>query len=372
MGQKTNPSALRLYFKSENSKTRKKAALNFGANFHAHNFSKKLQLQLQLVKILEEIFTKSGFILADFKILQTQQKLKIFLSLYLRKNTAKQEYFNFESKDSTNIIEKSRRLHWTARELVWQEMSLNFIENLSHFCENFLFHSKNQKNFSENLEFAPSFQILQPDSASIAALDSQLRNFQKYPFYSDAIQILAIIANENANTGNAELLAKFLSIELFSLNNPQTLLDFLENAFSILLPEASLNNQSQNLLKFIEDSEFKLSPEEELAKKSQASEFPQENYKKSSKLRGLKIQVKGALAAADRATALKFQIGSIPLNTLKANIDYAFQEVKAKRGLLSLRVWLHFLLSFTFTFTLRLLKRQFLEKNRKNKIKRCY
>lgn len=333
MGQKTNPSALRLYLKSDNPKNRKRAALNFGANLHAHNFSKKLQLQLQLAKILEEIFNKAGFILANFKIFQAQQKVKTYLTIYLRKTTAKQDSFKFENKETNKSIEKSRRLHWTSRELVWQELSRNFIENLSQFFETYLANSENKEKTSQSLEFQPFFQILQPDSSSLQSLDSQLRYFQRLPFYNDAINILAIIGKENANPGTAELLAKFLSLELVNINNPQILLDFLSNAFSILIPETSLNSQSQ----------LSITKPELDSKKTKKNEILQEDHKKKSRLGGVKIQIKGALASFDRATALKFQIGSIPFNELKASIDYSFQEVKAKRGVLSIKVWLHFI-----------------------------
>jgi hypothetical protein len=332
MGQKTNPCALRLQVKSEINKSRRKTPLQFGANLHAHKFSKNFQIQLQILKILQEIFSKSGFLLAEFKILQTQTQVNAYFSIYLRKNTAKQE--GSEKKET----EKNRRLDWTARELVWQELSLNFIKNLSLFFENFLFETKRNstKKDKAQIQFQPFFQILHADPSTVESLDFQLRSFQRLSFYQDAIQILSIIGNRQTNTGNAELLAKFLSLELFSINQPQILLDFLTNAFSILIPEAT----SQTSIKKFEASELSTPADEENLK------VLEPNFKKISKLCGAKIQIKGALAAFDRATALKFQIGSIPLNKLQAEIDYAFHEAKAKRGLLSIKVWLHYLLFY--------------------------
>jgi hypothetical protein len=333
MGQKTNPSALRLYLNFGKDIKRKKSPYSFGANLHAHNFSKKLHLQFQIFEILAEIFTKSGFILSDFKLSQTQTHLQAFFSLYLRKNTSLlRSPSSSAKKDASPSLEKPRRLDWSSRDLFWQELSLNFIENLSLFFEN-LSRSQNLQ-----LQFQPSFRLLQADPEKAEALKAQLRNFQNYPFFKDAIDILTILTTETEDKSNAELLARFLSIEVFNINNPQLLLDFLSNAFSILLPEISglPEEKSTKTLAFSDMDKDK----EELVFLEKKEEAKAESI---SKLFGVKIQIKGGLANFDRATALKFQIGSIPFNQLNASIDYAFHEVKAKRGVLGIKVWLHYI-----------------------------
>lgn len=57
---------------------------------------------------------------------------------------------------------------------------------------------------------------------------------------------------------------------------------------------------------------------------------------------GYKIQWKGRLNGKERAKKIVFNLGIIPLNTIKYNIQYDIQEVITPAGVCSLRVWLLF------------------------------
>ena len=56
--------------------------------------------------------------------------------------------------------------------------------------------------------------------------------------------------------------------------------------------------------------------------------------------RGLRIQMKGRLNGADRSRTEKIQHGQIPLQSLKAKIDYSTGEFFTPFGMSSLKVWL--------------------------------
>ncbi|MGL5958786.1 MAG: 30S ribosomal protein S3 [Phocaeicola sp.] len=56
--------------------------------------------------------------------------------------------------------------------------------------------------------------------------------------------------------------------------------------------------------------------------------------------RGVKVQVSGRLNGADIARCESFSEGSIPLQTLRANIDYACGTSQTMYGILGLKVWL--------------------------------
>ncbi len=57
--------------------------------------------------------------------------------------------------------------------------------------------------------------------------------------------------------------------------------------------------------------------------------------------KGMKVKVSGRLGGADIARSEHYHEGSIPLQTLRANIDYGFAEAKTTYGRLGVKVWIY-------------------------------
>ncbi|MCF0235051.1 MAG: 30S ribosomal protein S3 [Thermoguttaceae bacterium] len=57
--------------------------------------------------------------------------------------------------------------------------------------------------------------------------------------------------------------------------------------------------------------------------------------------KGVKIQLSGRLGGAEMARCEKQQVGSIPLSTLRAKIDYGFAEAKIAQGHIGIQVWIN-------------------------------
>lgn len=57
--------------------------------------------------------------------------------------------------------------------------------------------------------------------------------------------------------------------------------------------------------------------------------------------KGMKAAVSGRLGGADIARTEHYHEGSIPLQTLRANIDYGFAEAKTTYGRLGVKVWIY-------------------------------
>ncbi len=55
---------------------------------------------------------------------------------------------------------------------------------------------------------------------------------------------------------------------------------------------------------------------------------------------GIKVSCAGRLNGAEIARTEKFKQGVIPLHTLRANVDYAFQEAFTTYGVIGVRVWI--------------------------------
>ena len=57
--------------------------------------------------------------------------------------------------------------------------------------------------------------------------------------------------------------------------------------------------------------------------------------------KGMKAQVSGRLGGADIARTEHYHEGSIPLQTIRANINYGFAEAKTTYGRLGVKVWIY-------------------------------
>lgn len=57
--------------------------------------------------------------------------------------------------------------------------------------------------------------------------------------------------------------------------------------------------------------------------------------------KGVKMRVAGRLGGAEIARAEKMTSGSVPLHTLRADIDYGFAEAKTTYGVIGVKVWIY-------------------------------
>ncbi len=61
----------------------------------------------------------------------------------------------------------------------------------------------------------------------------------------------------------------------------------------------------------------------------------------SAGAKGIKVQVSGRLAGADIARTEHYHEGTIPLQTLRADIDYGFAEADTTYGKIGVKVWIY-------------------------------
>lgn len=57
--------------------------------------------------------------------------------------------------------------------------------------------------------------------------------------------------------------------------------------------------------------------------------------------KGVKTQISGRLNGADMARREKHSLGSVPLHTLRADIDYSWDEAKTTYGQLGIKTWIY-------------------------------
>ena len=66
-----------------------------------------------------------------------------------------------------------------------------------------------------------------------------------------------------------------------------------------------------------------------------------EDLMKSNKVKGVKIQVSGRLNGAEIARSEWVRAGRVPLQTLRANIDYCYKTAQTIYGIIGVKVWIY-------------------------------
>ena len=61
----------------------------------------------------------------------------------------------------------------------------------------------------------------------------------------------------------------------------------------------------------------------------------------NKQIEGVKVEVSGRLGGADIARREKLKVGRLPLQTLRAKIDYALAEAKTTYGMIGVKVWFY-------------------------------
>jgi small subunit ribosomal protein S3 len=57
--------------------------------------------------------------------------------------------------------------------------------------------------------------------------------------------------------------------------------------------------------------------------------------------KGVKIMISGRLGGAEMSRTLDVRLGSLPLSTLQANVDYGFAEAVTTYGVIGVKVWIY-------------------------------
>ena len=58
-------------------------------------------------------------------------------------------------------------------------------------------------------------------------------------------------------------------------------------------------------------------------------------------VKGIKTQVSGRLGGAEIARSENYREGTIPLQTIRADIDYGFAEANTTYGRIGVKVWIY-------------------------------
>ncbi len=176
------------------------------------------------------------------------------------------------------------------------------------------------------------------DFANNLVEDYKLREMLKEKYYSTGISRIDIERSASRLTvniftakpgmiigrGGAGIEALKKDIEQF-LGHPANL-----NVMEIKQPDQDAQLMAENIAQQLEKRiSFRRAMKQALQKAMRSG------------AKGIKTSVSGRLGGADIARTEHYHEGSIPLQTLRANIDYGFAEAKTTYGRLGVKVWIY-------------------------------
>ena len=121
-----------------------------------------------------------------------------------------------------------------------------------------------------------------------------LQKFRNMPFFKEGIELLFHVAY---NSNSAHLLAKFIAIQFKKIKRQKFFLSFLKQSLTIL------SNSSP------------------------------------SKIKGVKIVIKGRLNGVPRAKQKMIVVGDVPTQSISAKLDYAQTTIHNSNGSHGIQVW---------------------------------
>lgn len=135
-----------------------------------------------------------------------------------------------------------------------------------------------------------------------------------------------------------------LTIELFSETLKNNLEQFTQNKVSIFISSITSMLYNADLLSnFIADNlENRKNYSFIFQTILRALDSNKGSSKLQSSIQGIKIHLSGRLNGVDRARTVKFNWGSLPLNTLSSRIEFAKNTAFTKYGTLGIKVWVSF------------------------------
>ena len=177
------------------------------------------------------------------------------------------------------------------------------------------------------------------DFADNLVEDYKIRNFLKKKLYSagiakieierraaDQIKVIIFTAKPGVVIGKGGADIENLNVELGKYTSKKLNLEIKE----IKRPDSSAQLVAENIAQQLENRvSFRRAMKSTMSRSMKSG------------VKGIKTCVSGRLAGADIARSEHYIEGTIPLQTLRADIDYGFAEADTTYGKLGVKVWIY-------------------------------
>jgi ribosomal protein S3 len=344
MGQKTNPNIFQINKTNEwNSKYIEKKT----KDFYLHTIN-----DLEVKKFIYRFFKNYNLSIHNCKINYLNNNLNIFISYQQDYNSVieitdinKTQKIKFISNSNKIISNKqnknisiltSIRNYYNYKNLIFKKYVLKNNKNIKISAIKRL---KLLKHFKKYLNLKRSRQI-----KNVLLNNFLIKFFKSLSlfFKNKLISINLIVQplnNKLLNILNKKkhyiIKKKLIKLKKYQKNN------FFKEGINIIFSLINKNHSAFLLSKFISNVLKKLKYHNFFFKfiKSALTVFISDKYL-SSKIKGVKIKIKGRLNKAPRAKSKTITIGNLPIFTIDSNINYAETTAFNANGTLGVKVWI--------------------------------
>lgn len=306
MGQKINPNIFRLGI----TKTWK-------TQFFEKK-SRELPLytfkDLEIKNYIERFFGMQGIILHDYKLHYSDSSLNLYISYFV---TSK---FNENKLDKKKSIKNFLTAKYRGNNMQTIVSSTNFYKVKKYLKSDYSYHLQLLKKstvsvakfsilqqilkvlslFLENkFDIVINFCCINKDLNFLKFLQikklTMLQKFRNTLFYKEGIELLFYVFS---STNSASLLAKFVALQIKKIKRQKFFFSFLKQTLIVL----------------------------------RSSHF--------SKVKGIKIIIKGRLNGLPRAKYRTVSVGDIPIQSISENLDYSQTTIHNHNGSYGVKVWI--------------------------------
>lgn len=236
-------------------------------------------------------------------------------------------------KKFTNIQEEKNTMKFIdhLQSLVQQHRSKNIFLYLSTISDARQHYRKIQKFTKQQSEFL--FGISSSHSKSMQGFTNE----EKQEIYKNKISKTFLRISQKNNSQNKN----FMDIFVEQLQKQRTICE--QNMQ--LVPKISIQFYSVKAQNFqTKASAVADSIVDDLEKRKafrRVIKKAKEDLMKTPKVKGVKIQVSGRLNGAEIARSEWVRAGRVPLQTLRANIDYCYKTAQTIYGIIGVKVWIY-------------------------------
>ena len=236
---------------------------------------------LEIQRYIERFLRMKGIFIHDCRQFYSNQVLNLYVSYFVSSTSI----FNVSEKSKQIMLKKS----------TGEMKVINYTKNKS-----LRYMLKVISNFTKHkFDIIITFSCINKDFKHFSIFKAKkirmLRRFKNTPFFQDGLELLFHVS---FNKNSARLLAEFVADQLKKTKRLNFFLVFVKQALKILI----------------------------------LSDF--------SKLKGIKIMLKGRLRKNLRATQKTLTVGDVAVQTLDSNIDYHQTTTHNSNGSYGIKVWI--------------------------------
>ena len=145
---------------------------------------------------------------------------------------------------------------------------------------------------------------------------------------SDRVKVIVYTAKPGVVIGRQGSEIEKVKAELKQFTNKKLLIDIKE----VKMPECDAQLVAENIAAQLENR---------ISFRRAMKSSMQKTMRSSGGVKGIKTSVSGRLGGADMARTEFYSEGTIPLQTLRADIDYGFAEANTTYGKVGVKTWIY-------------------------------